>query len=491
VSSGGRRGPVDHVLITGGCDNTLAENRADQAAGAEPARLAGEPDGRPADGGAGPGEEKTARWADGGIGGLFGSVPAQAAAPAGKPAPGRPPAGRPAAGDAPEQPADHAALADTDPDALRGDDALTDGRRRRRPGGAGPGAADATAAGRGTHARNAAREAQRAAAGRPRTVTITAEPDGPAPLLLPPRRRAPAPGWRRTVYRASGGFLRVPVSAAEAARRDMIGRARTPVAAGHHRVAILSMKGGVGKTTTAVGLGSTLASVRGDRVIALDANSDRGTLSDKITTQTAATIRDLLNDKEQIRRYADVRGFTSQAPSRLEVLASAQDPNVRVPFSESDYTDVCALLERYYSVCVTDCGTGLMHSAMAGVLRMADQMVLATTASVDGARSASACMDWLTAHGHHDLVRNGVVVITAVRRHGRLAVDRDMLDEHFAARCRAVLWVPYDQYLAQGAEMELDQLRKSTADAFLELAAVVGDGFCWRRERKALTSPAG
>ena len=126
-------------------------------------------------------------------------------------------------------------------------------------------------------------------------------------FLLPGRRRAPAPGWRRVVYRATGGLMRVPSSAAELRRRDMINRVRTPVAGGHHRVAILSLKGGVGKTTTTVGLGATLASLRGDRVIAVDANPDRGTLSDKVRLETAATVRDLLNERGHIRRYADVR----------------------------------------------------------------------------------------------------------------------------------------------------------------------------------------
>jgi hypothetical protein len=51
--------------------------------------------------------------------------------------------------------------------------------------------------------------------------------------------------------------------------------------------------------------------------------------------------------------------------------------------------------------------------------------------------------------------------------------------------------VPYDPYLAHGAEVELDQLRKSTADAFLELAAVVGDGFARRREPRAITTAEG
>ena len=311
-----------------------------------------------------------------------------------------------------------------------------------------------------------------------------------AGLLIPPRRRAPAPGWRRTVYRASGGFVRIPASPAEDRRRDMISRARAPVAAGHYRVAVLSLKGGAGKTTVALGLGSTLAAIRGDRVIAVDANPDRGTLADRLPAPSPAAIGDLLAERDSIRRYADIRGYTAQTGSRLEVLGSARDPAATAPFGEQDYRHVCAVLERFYSVCITDCGTGLLHSAMAGVLGLADQIVLVTTGSVDGARSASACLDWLAAHGHHDLVRNGVVVVTAVRRHSRTTVDLDLLEGHFGARCRAVAVVPYDPYLAQGAEVELDQLRKSAANAFLELAAIIGDGFSLRRsERRALVAP--
>jgi len=319
---------------------------------------------------------------------------------------------------------------------------------------------------------------------------MTAEPDGlSAATLLPQRRRVPPPGWRRTVYRASAGFVRIPASAADERRRDLISRARTPVAAGHYRIAVLSLKGGVGKTTVTMGLGSTLAAMRGDRIVAVDANPDRGTLADKLTTPAQATIRDLLAERARIRRYADIRGFTSQAPSRLEVLASGQDPASTVPFGEQDYREVCAILERFYSVCITDCGSGLLHSAMSGVLRLADQIVLVSTASVDGARSTAACMDWLAAHGHRGLVGNGVVVVTAVRR-GRTAVSPSLLAGHFAARCRAVTIVPYDPYLAQGADVDLDQLRKPTAAAFLDLAAAVGDGFAGRRrEPIALALP--
>jgi MinD-like ATPase involved in chromosome partitioning or flagellar assembly len=306
--------------------------------------------------------------------------------------------------------------------------------------------------------------------------------------LLHGKRAAPGSGWRRSVFRASGGLLRFGESAAEMRRRDLINRVRTPVAGGHHRVAVLSLKGGVGKTTTAVGLGATLATLRGDRVVAVDANPDRGTLSDKVRLETAATIRDLLNERDRVSRYADVRAFTSQAPSRLEVLASDRDPGVSVAFGADDYCDVSQVLEHFYSICITDCGTGLLHSAMSGVLRLADQVILVSSPSVDGARSASATLDWLEAHNCADLVRNGVVVLSAIRPKSKSTVDLDRLEHHFASRCRAVARIPYDPHLEEGAEIELELLASDTAEAYLALAATVGDGLAWPRR---LTSRSG
>jgi MinD-like ATPase involved in chromosome partitioning or flagellar assembly len=310
-------------------------------------------------------------------------------------------------------------------------------------------------------------------------------------VLLPGKRAAPGVGWRRTIYRASGGLIRVGESAADLRRRDLVSRVRTPVAGGHHRVAVMSLKGGVGKTTAAVGLGSTLASLRGDRVIAVDGNPDRGTLSDKVRLETSATIRDLLNERAQVSRYADVRAYTSQASSRLEILASDRDPGVSVAFSADDYRAVARVLEHYYSICITDCGTGLLHSAMAGILELADQIVLVSSPSVDGARSASATLDWLEAHSYGDLVRNGVVVLSMIRPKSKSTVDLDRLEGHFAARCRAVIRVPYDPHLEEGAEVELDMLNSDTADAYLALAATVGDGFAVPRGQVSwLTSAA-
>ncbi|MGH3763078.1 AAA family ATPase [Actinophytocola sp.] len=293
--------------------------------------------------------------------------------------------------------------------------------------------------------------------------------------LLKQTKRRPQSGWRKAVFVASGHLINVGESGADVQRRELITRVNQPLR-GCYKIAMLSLKGGVGKTTTTTTLGSTFSSLRGDRVIAVDANPDRGTLSQKIPLETTATVRHLLRDADRILRYSDIRAYTSQGPSRLEVLASEQDPAVSEAYSEDDYRRTVTLLEHFYNIVLTDCGTGLMHSAMRGVLDIADALVVVSSGSVDGARSASATLDWLDVHGYRDLVARSVAVINSVRPRAG-SVDLDKLAQHFGARCRAVCRIPFDPHLEEGAEIELDRLGPPTRMALLELAATVADGF--------------
>ncbi|CAJ1508766.1 MinD/ParA family protein [[Mycobacterium] burgundiense] len=306
-------------------------------------------------------------------------------------------------------------------------------------------------------------------------VPQTPYPDLATSALLRPVKPAPASGWRRLLYVLSGKTINVGESPKDTHRRNLIAHVNHPLQ-GCYQIAVLSLKGGVGKTTITATLGATLASIRGDRVVAVDANPDRGTLSQKVPLETPATVRDLLREAEGIERYSDVRRYTSQSPSRLEVLASETDPAVSEAFSSQDYARTLEVLERFYSLVLTDCGTGLMHSAMSAVLSAADTLIVVSSGSVDGARSASATLDWLDAHGHEQLVRNSVCVVNAVRpRSGK--VDMQKVVDHFSRRCRAVRTVPFDPHLEEGAEISLDRLHPSTRDALVELAAVVADGF--------------
>lgn len=309
-------------------------------------------------------------------------------------------------------------------------------------------------------------------------------PGGPGSSLddVPLRRakRAPGSGWRKAVHHVSRGAINPGMSAEERRLQELVARIRQPVR-GDYRIAVLSLKGGVGKTTTTMGLGSTFSSIRGDRVIAVDANPDFGTLSQRVPLQTRSTVRDLLLDPA-IGRYSDVRRHTSQSSSRLEVLASERDPAASEAFNEAEYRAVARILQRFYNIILTDCGTGLMHSAMTGVLDLAHSLVLISSPAIDGARSAAATLDWLSLHGHDHLVRNAVVVINCPRD-GSPNVGIQQLREYFLTRCRAVHIIPFDPHLSEGAEIDLHRLHKDTKRAYVELAATVADDFATEHRR--------
>ncbi len=271
------------------------------------------------------------------------------------------------------------------------------------------------------------------------------------------------------------GAVKPGPSAAQVRLAERTAAVRVPIV-GTHRVAVISLKGGVGKTTTTMMLGSTLASLRGDRVIALDANPDAGTLGDRLPRRTAATVRDLLTHYSEVRSWADLAAYTSQASSRLEVVANDVDPSVSTAVTAADYLRIVEMLGRYYSVVLTDSGTGLLHDAMNGILNAADTLVLVSSASVDGARSASTTLDWLDAQGYGHLVRSAVTVVSSVRPGGR-EVDVDAIADHFASRSRAVVRIPFDPHLETGAETDLEALKPTTRDAYLDLAVAVAADF--------------
>ncbi|MCV6962227.1 MinD/ParA family protein [Mycobacterium intermedium] len=310
---------------------------------------------------------------------------------------------------------------------------------------------------------------------RPEPLPHTPYPELATTTLLRPVKPPPSEGWRRLVYVLSGQLINLGEGPRATRYNDLVAQVNRPLR-GCYRIALLSLKGGVGKTTITATLGATFAHVRGDRVIAVDANPDRGTLSQKVPLETPATVRHLLRDAASIERYSDVRGYTSQGPSGLEVLASASDPAVSEAFSAEDYSRTLEILERFYGLVLTDCGTGLLHSAMSAILEKSDVLIVVASGSIDGARSASATLDWLEAHGHEDLVRNSITVINGVRpRSGK--VDMQKVIDHFARRSRAVHLVPFDPHLEEGAEISLERLKRHTREALTELAAVVADGF--------------
>ncbi|MBW1599609.1 SCO5717 family growth-regulating ATPase [Streptomyces sp. JJ38] len=284
--------------------------------------------------------------------------------------------------------------------------------------------------------------------------------------------------------RGGGSRFRIGARKEEAERQRKLALIRTPVLS-CYRIAVISLKGGVGKTTTTTALGATLASERQDKVIAIDANPDAGTLGRRVRRETGATIRDLVTAIPHLHSYMDIRRFTSQAPSGLEILANDVDPAVSTTFNDEDYRRVIDVLGKQYPIILTDSGTGLLYSAMRGVLDLADQLIVISTPSVDGASSASTTLDWLAAHGYGDLVQRSLTVISGVRETGKMIRVEDIV-AHFKTRCREVVVVPFDEHLAAGAELDLDMMRPRTREAYFNLSALIAEDITRHQQSQGL-----
>ncbi|MEU3920160.1 SCO5717 family growth-regulating ATPase [Streptomyces sp. NPDC029004] len=275
----------------------------------------------------------------------------------------------------------------------------------------------------------------------------------------------------------------------EAERQRKLELIRTPVLS-CYRIAVISLKGGVGKTTTTTALGSTLATERQDKILAIDANPDAGTLGRRVRRETGATIRDLVQAIPYLNSYMDIRRFTSQAPSGLEIIANDVDPAVSTTFNDEDYRRAIDVLGKQYPIILTDSGTGLLYSAMRGVLDLADQLIIISTPSVDGASSASTTLDWLSAHGYADLVQRSITVISGVRETGKM-IKVDDIVQHFQTRCRGVIVVPFDEHLAAGAEVDLDMMRPKTRESYFNLSALIAEDFVRAQQQQGLWTADG
>jgi MinD-like ATPase involved in chromosome partitioning or flagellar assembly len=237
-------------------------------------------------------------------------------------------------------------------------------------------------------------------------------------------------------------------------------------------IPVLTRKGGVGKTTISTLLGMALAQVREDRVIAIDANPDRGTLAERVSKSTRFTVRDVVNRAASIDGFAEFTNMISRDETRLDVLASDADPMLSEAFNEGDYNVVADMAARYYSVVITDCGTGIVHSVMRPTLQRASTLVIVSGGSVDEARLASETLTWLEANGFGELVRNSVVALNTATQ-ATLLVKLDEIEQHFKTRVRSVVRMPYDPALAAGSVIKFNELNKQTREAARELAAEV------------------
>ncbi|MCQ6271137.1 MinD/ParA family protein [Pseudarthrobacter sp. R1] len=299
-------------------------------------------------------------------------------------------------------------------------------------------------------------------------------------LFVKEQKPRPVGGLRGAIFKMTGGAWNMGPGAKQR-QEEELGRRISRQLQGSYNTAVLSLKGGIGKTSTTVGVGLTLAEYRGDAPCAIDANPDSGDLVERALGEgiyqqaSPRTITDLLRNIESIDSLTALARYMHHA-GRLHLIAGEQDPEVSDSLTAEEYLRIRKLIAAYYSVALTDCGTGVTHNAMSGILQSADNLVIAAGYAVSGAKRARSTLQWLASHGYEDLARNAIVVITD-KDEVSSRVDKDAIEEHLAGICRELIAVPHDRGVADGDLVTLDVLKPETRRAYKEIAAAIVDGY--------------
>jgi len=144
-------------------------------------------------------------------------------------------------------------------------------------------------------------------------------------------------------------------------------------------IAVMSPKGGVGKTTATILLGSLLALLRRDRVVAIDTNPDFGSLGRQLAPEHAVFVDDLYEvlDEPELTVTA-LDNHLSRTVHGLMVLPAPSDPIRAGRLDTAVYAKVVRRLQQMVGVIVLDSGTGFNEPAARAALSTADQVVLVT-----------------------------------------------------------------------------------------------------------------
>lgn len=277
------------------------------------------------------------------------------------------------------------------------------------------------------------------------------------------------PQHGESVARRTGRSIRRLASSAaqDVAEETRIARElQQPVTTGRV-IAVTSIRGGVGKSTTAALLGRTFNHYRHDPVLTMEADAALGTLPVRMGADSvrwaAADLARILNPAMQL---TDVTGYLVPVSDGGWLLPGSQG-RVGAPLDIRTYRTVTLALRRYFAVTVVDCET-LPGEVARTAMDTAHARVVVAPMTAEGVNGTRQVLDWLGQLPHSALAST-VVALTA--NSPDLTLDLKTAVAHLKEAGVHVVPVPYDRHLAQGGPIRTALLGQETRAAAITLAA--------------------
>ncbi|MFY1597491.1 chromosome partitioning protein [Micromonospora sp. WMMD737] len=249
---------------------------------------------------------------------------------------------------------------------------------------------------------------------------------------------------------------------------------------GLRQVTVVNPKGGAGKTVAILLLAMTFGQKRGGYVLAWDNNETQGTLGMRAQQDFhSRTVRDMLRDLGQFQgahgRVGDLSQYVrSQGEGMFDVLASDESATGGEMLTAAAFAEIREVVSRFYKLIFVDTGNNVRAQNWQAAMDATDQLVVTMSARNDSAETAARMLDHLEQSGRQRLVRQAVTVVSMPP--SRKEIDLPAIQEHFAARTRAVLLAPYERLIDTGEPIRYGGLSAAARDAWLKIAAAVAEG---------------
>ncbi|MGW4560912.1 type VII secretion protein [Streptomyces sp. NPDC004561] len=304
----------------------------------------------------------------------------------------------------------------------------------------------------------------------PRQARLPMATPEPVPTLDP--RLAIALGSPRhgdSLTRRSGRSLRKLTSSAaqEVAEESRLGGLLQQSVTTGRVIAVTSIRGGVGKTTTAALLSRTFSHYRHDPVLALEADAALGTLPVRMGAQSVRwSCGELARILTPSMQLTDVTGYLVPVADGGWLLPASQG-RVGAPLDVPTYRTVTLALRRYFAVTVVDCET-LPGEVARTAMDTAHARVVVAPLTAEGVGGTRIVLDWLGQLPHAALAST-VVALTSNTPDANL--DLKAATAHLRETGVTLVHLPYDRHLAGGGPIMTDRLGEGTRRAATQLAA--------------------
>jgi pilus assembly protein CpaE len=236
-------------------------------------------------------------------------------------------------------------------------------------------------------------------------------------------------------------------------------------------ICVLGLKGGSGKTLTAVNLAVALAEA-GQRVSVVDLDLQFGDVGLALGLNPRLTVYDLVRSGGSLDAEK-LEDFLVEHPSGVRALLAPSRPDQAAAVTPEDLREVYALLRKLSDFVVIDTPPGFTPHVIGAVDAATDLCMVAMLDSLS-LKNAKLGMETLERMGHD----SGDVRLVLNRADSKVGIDREDVSAIMGANPEVL--IPSDRTLTrsinEGEPMVLEHRRSEASRAFRTLAALyVGD----------------